>query len=135
MLTVINRVNEKLLNGLKENYDAPYYGTDLNIVSTSERTPDMFPTLSVVSLGEVTAESDLVHKAQAAIWSTIELKAYSDKTLYETSELMDSAGDILLSLGYQPTTGPETLSDTKPYCKVARFRGFIGAGDLDWRFS
>lgn len=135
MLTVIDRVNEALYNRLLGNADAPYHGTDLNIVAVSGRTPDVFPTLSVVSLGEPTAASDLIHTEQSAIWSTIELKAYSINKLYEASQLMDKAGDILLSLGYQPTTGPEILSDISPYCKVARFRAFIGAGDLEWRFT
>lgn len=135
MLTVIDRVNEKILNGLKEDEDAPYNGKDLNIVSISTRTPDAFPTLSVVSLGEITAASDLCQTEQASIWSTVELKVYSDKTLYETTKLMEYAGDILLSLGYQITTGPEVLSDTRPFCKVARFRGYFGAGDLEWRFQ
>ena len=129
MLTVIDRVYEKLMNSLSEDYPS------LNMTSASERTPDEFPTLSAVSLGEPTAATDLVHTEQASIWSTIELKAYSDKTIYEASKLLDAAGDVLLSLGYQVTTGPETLSDTRPYCKVARFRAYIGAGDLDWRFS
>lgn len=135
MLTVIDRVNEALYNRLLKNADAKYHGTQLNIIGVSGRMPDVFPTLSVVSLGEPTASSDLLHTEQAAIWSTLELKAYSSQSLYESSQLMDDAGDILLSLGYQPTTGPEILSDTSPYCKVARFRAFIGAGDLEWRFS
>lgn len=135
MLTVIDRVNEALYNRLIANNDAPYHGTQLNIIGVSGRMPDIFPTLSVVSLGETTAASDLQHTEQAAIWSTLELKAYSVNNLYESSQLLNDAGDILLSLGYHPTLGPETLSDTSPYCKVARFRAFFGAGDLGWRFG
>lgn len=134
MLSVINDINRIMVERLIDDIDAPYKDSGLNIVSTSDKTPDEFPTLSVVSLGETTAASDLEGREQAAILSTLELKAYTDTTLNDASGLMDEAGSILVSLGYDVRFGPETLSDIRPYCKVARFRAFVGAGDIGWRF-
>ena len=122
MLSVINKVNKKLIDNLTE-------FEDLNFTSVSTRTPDVFPTLSVVSLGEPTAVSDLTQTVQAAIYSTVELKAYSNKTLNEATKILDKAGDIMMENGYLLVAGQLIISDVKPFCKVARFRRIFGEVD------
>lgn len=129
MLSVIGQVNARLLARLKTDDDAPYRDTDLNFTQTSTRAPTAFPTLSVVSLGEPTTGNDLEGTVQPGIISSIEMQAYSNKSLYEATELLDAAADVMLSMSYNLYYGQATLSDVKPYCKVARFRRVVGSGD------
>ena len=129
MLSVIGKVNARLLTKLQTEDEAPYHGKTLNFVSTSSRTPSVFPTLSVVSLGETTTGNDLEGTVQPGIISSVEIQAYSDKSLTDATSLLDKAADVMLSMRYTMYYGQNTLSDVKPYCKVARFRRVVGAGD------
>ena len=124
MLSVRTLVNSKLSQKLKKEDDAPYPA--LNMTSTRNGTPAKFPTLNVDSLGELSTADDLAHKSQNAIISTIELKAYSNKTLTEARNIMDKAGDVMISMGYTLIYGPEDISDTN-HVMVARFRRTWGA--------
>lgn len=130
MLSVINKVNARLLEKLKTEQGAPYYDKTLIFTSVSTNTPEKFPTLSVVSLGEPTATSDLSMTVQAGIWSTVELKAFTNTSLSDASTILDNAGDVMMSMGYNLMYGPDILSDVKPFCKVARFRRIVGEGDF-----
>ena len=130
MLSVINEVNARLMARLYTDSDAPYHDKTLNFTSVSTNTPEKFPTLSVVSLGEPTVTSDLSMTVQAGIWSTVELKAFSDTLLSDATTLLDKAGDVMISMGYNLFYGQVTLSDVKPFCKVARFRRVFGSGDF-----
>jgi hypothetical protein len=129
MLSVIGKVNARLQTKLKTEIGSPYYGKTLNLTSTSESTPSEFPTLNVNSLGEPTKDTDLEQLDQATILSTVELRAYSNSTLSETQTLIDNAGNVMMSMRYSLIYGPTTLSDVKPYCKLARFRRIVGNGD------
>lgn len=129
MLSVIGKVNKKLQDRLVTDSDAPYHGKTLKFTSVSSRTPDVFPTLAVVSLGEPTTGNDIEGTVQVGIISTVELKAYTNTSLNDAKKLLDNAGDVMMIMGYQLTFGIETLQDTKPYCVVARFRRVVGAGD------
>ena len=113
---------------LKTDTDAPYYGKTLNLTATSESVPGEFPTLNVDSLGEPTNNVDTEQLDQVSILSTIELKSYSNTSLSEAQKLMNNAGDIMISMRYNLIYGPATLSDVKPYCKVARFRRLVSNG-------
>ena len=128
MLSVRTLVNSRLSQKLKKDDGAPYPA--LNMTSTRNGTPAKFPTLNVDSLGEVSTADDLEHKSQNAIISTIELKAYSNKTLTEARNIMDKAGDVLISMGYTLIYGPEDISDTN-HVMVARFRRTWGGGDIE----
>ena len=130
MLSVSGKVNAKLLARLKNDADAPYHGKKLEFSSSSTKAPSVFPTLSVVSLGETSSHDDLEMDFQNCIVSTIELKAFTDTTLYDAQKLLDKAGDVMQRMSYSLIYGAETLSDTKPYCKVARFRRNVGRGDI-----
>ena len=136
MLSVRTLVNSRLSQRLRKDEDAPY-STDeksknyLNMTSTRNGTPAKFPTLNVDSLGEPSVDDDLEHKTQNAIISTIELKAYTNTTLTDARNLMDKAGDVMLSMGYTLIYGPEDITTGSINIMVARFRRLFGTGDIE----
>ena len=129
MISVENLVNSRLKQKLKGDTDAPYYGKTLYFSSKNQVTPAEFPTLNTYSPGEISTADDLEHKTQCAIISTIELKAYTNTTAYEAKKLLNKAGDVMLSMGYTLTYGPDDISDTYNIV-VARFRRLVGGGDI-----
>lgn len=130
MLTVRTKVNSRLSQRLKKDEDAPYFEQTLNFTSVSDGTPSEFPTLNVNSLGEPQAEDDLDMSEQNAIISTIELKAYTNTKLTDARNLIDKAGDVMIGMRYRLVYGPVALSDTSPFCVVARFQRLVGSGDI-----
>ena len=130
MLSVRTIVNSRLSQRLRKDADAPYSVSTLNMTSTSNGTPAKFPTLNVDSLGEPSTFDDIYHKKQNGIISTIELKAYTVTTLTDARNIMDKAGDVMLSMGYSLIFGPEDISDGQKNIIVARFRRVVGGGDI-----
>lgn len=128
MLSVRTLVNSRLSQKLKKDEGAPYPA--LNMTSTRNGTPAKFPTLNVDSLGEPSTADSLKRNKQSAIISTIELKAYSNKTLAEARNIMDKAGDVMISMGYSLIYGPEDISSGDKHIMVARFRRTVGGGDI-----
>lgn len=131
MLSVRTLVNSKLSQRLRKDENAPYSVSTLNMTSARSGTPAKFPTLNVDSLGEPSTGDDLEHIKQNAIISTIELKAYTNTLLTDARNLMDKAGDVMLSMGYTLIYGPEDISSGSIFTMVARFRRTVGAGDID----
>lgn len=131
MLSVRTKVNSILSQKLRKDADAPYSVKTLNMTSTRNGTPAKFPTLNVDSLGEPSVADDLEHKTQNAIFSTIELKAYTNTTLTDARTLMDKAGDVMYQMGYDHVYGPEDISAGDINIVVARFRRTFGAGDIE----
>ncbi len=130
MLSVRTLVNSRLSKRLRKDENAPYSVSTLNMTSTRNSTPAKFPTLNVDSLGEPSTEDDM-ERIQNAIISTIELKAYTTTTLADARNLMDKAGDVMLSMGYSLIYGPEDISSGSIFIMVARFRRVVGAGDIE----
>ena len=130
MLSVRTIVNSRLSQMLRKDADAPYSVSTLNMTSTSNGTPAKFPTLNVDSLGEPSTFDDIYHKKQNGIISTIELKAYTVTTLTDARNIMDKAGDVMISMGYSLIFGPEDISDGQKNIIVARFRRVVGGGDI-----
>ena len=130
MLSVRTKVNSILSQKLRKDEDAPYSVKTLNMTSTRNGTPAKFPTLNVDSLGEPSTFDDIYHKKQNGIISTIELKAYTVTTLTDARNIMDKAGDVMLSMGYSLIFGPEDISDSQKNIIVARFRRVVGGGDI-----
>ena len=130
MLSVRTIVNSRLSQRLRKDADAPYSVGTLNMTSTSNGTPAKFPTLNVDSLGEPSTFDDIYHKKQNGIISTIELKAYTVTTLTDARNIMDKAGDVMLSMGYSLIFGPEDISNGQKNIIVARFRRVVGGGDI-----
>ena len=131
MLSVRTKVNSILSQKLRKDEDAPYSVKTLNMTSTRNCTPAKFPTLNVDSLGEPSTADDLEHKTQNAIISTIELKAYTNTSLTDARNILDKAGDVMLSMGYSLIYGPEDISTGSINIIVARFRRTFGAGDIE----
>lgn len=136
MLSVRTLLNSRLSQRLRKDENAPYSTNEkaknyLNMTSTRNGTPAKFPTLNVDSLGEPSTAEDLEHVKQNAIISTIELKAYTTTTLADARNLMDKAGDVMLSMGYSLIYGPEDISSGSIFDMVARFRRVVGAGDIE----
>lgn len=131
MLSVRTLVNSRLSQRLRKDEDAPYSVSSLNMSSARNGTPAKFPTLNVDSLGEPSTADDLEHKKQNAIISTIELKAYTNTSLTDARNILDKAGDVMLSMGYSLIYGPEDISTGSINTIVARFRRTVGAGDIE----
>ena len=137
MLTVRTLVNSRLSQKLIKDTNAPYHGSTgkvgevLGMSSSSSGLHTFFPTLSVVSLGEEQAYNDIEHKTQNVILSTIELKAFTDKTstVSAARNVMNYAGDVMISMGYEMFFGPQDMSTSEYNCVVARFRRYVGNGD------
>ena len=130
MLSVRTLVNSRLSQRLRKDADAPYSVSTLNMTSASNGTPAKFPTLNVDSLGEPSTFDDIYHKKQNGIISTIELKAYTVTTLTDARNIIDKAGDVMLSMGYSLIFGPEDISNGQKNIIVARFRRVVGGGDI-----
>lgn len=130
MLSVRTLVNSRLSQRLRKDEDAPYSVSTLNMTSTRNGTPAKFPTLNVDSLGEPSTADD-TERVQNAIISTIELKAYTTTTLADARNLMDKAGNVMLSMGYSLIYGPEDISSGSIFIMVARFRRTVGTGDIE----
>ena len=129
MLSVRTIVNTRLSQRLRKDADAPYTEDTLNMTSTRNGTPAKFPTLNVDSLGEPSTADNIWQREQCAIISTIELKTYSNTTLTEARNILDKAGDVMISMGYSLIYGPEDISDAHKVM-VARFRRIVGGGDI-----
>ena len=128
MLSVRTLVNSRLSQKLKKDEGAPYPA--LNMTSTRNGTPAKFPTLNVDSLGEPSIADCLKGNKQSAIISTIELKAYSNESLTQARNILDKAGDVMISMGYSQIYGPEDISSGDKHIIVARFRRTVGGGDI-----
>ena len=131
MLSVRTLVNSRLSQRLRKDADATYSVKTLNMTSNRNGTPAKFPTLNVDSLGEPSTADDLEHKKQNAIISTIELKAYTSTSLTDARNILDKAGDVMLSMGYSLIYGPEDISTGSIYTIVSRFRRTAGDGDIE----
>lgn len=129
MLSVFSIVKKRLSEKLQTQEGAPYSEETLHMTSTKSGTPTEFPTLNVDSLGEISTADCLKGNKQCAIISTIELKAHSDVSLDEAREIMDKAGDVMLSMGYAVIQGPEDASDANHVIST-RFRRTVSGIEI-----
>lgn len=130
MRSVWNDVSKRLQQKLKTDADAPYPKLYLTSKDVAD-SPPSFPCLFVNSLGEPTKGSDFQNN-QCYIDSTIELQSYSAESpggsQTEARKIMDAAGDVMMSMGYQLIAGP--YQDNNGYFRtIARFRCLVGSGD------
>ncbi len=131
MISVRLKVSDRIRDRMVRDKTSTYYVKGLNITDKKNGTPAKFPTLNVDSLGEPSTADDLEHKKQNAIISTIELKAYTNTTLTDARNILDKAGDVMISMGYSLIYGPEDISSGDINIMVARFRRTVGAGDIE----
>jgi len=129
VLSVFNIAMTRLSQKLRKEEGAPY--PTLNLTAKKQGIPPSYPCLYVNGLGEPTNSSDLEGN-QCVISSTLEIKAYSSSASGRQTEartLMDKAGDVMLSMGYNLTSGPFQDDTADYYCTVARFSRPVGDGD------
>lgn len=131
ILSVKEKIYARLNQRLLEDEDAPYSEGELGMTATKKGVPTEFPTLNVDSIGEISTADDFEKVQQNAIISTVELKAYSNTSLDEASEILDKAGDVMIAMGYSVIQGPEDVSDTN-HAKSARFRRTFGDEDIKY---
>ena len=129
MLSVFSIVKKRLSEKLQTQEGAPYSQETLHIISTKNGTPTEFPALNVDSLGELSTADCLKGNKQSAIISTIELKAYADDTQEKAREILDKAGDVMLSMGYGVIQGPEDISNEINIIS-ARFRRTVSGIEI-----
>ena len=129
MLSVKNKVNSRLIAKLSTDTGAPYKNKTLKFTSVNQCVPTVFPTLNIVSLGEPQTENDLERFTQNFIISTIEIKGYSNTAYTSAYDLVDLAGDVMVSMGYELIAGIEDISDSTAKIAMARFRRTVGSGD------
>lgn len=127
MLNVDGKVRAMLQKKLQTDDDAPYHGKTLYLSAASTNVPSTFPTLQMDAEDEDVGE-DLEGNVQVGISSIVQLKAFTNTNLNDAEKLIDSASEVMKSMYYRRIEH-RTLSPEKPYCKVARFRRIVGAGD------
>ena len=130
MLSVKNKVNSRLIAKLSTDTGAPYKNKTLKFTSVNQCVPTVFPTLNIVSLGEPQTGNDLERFTQNFIISTIEIKGYHNTTYATAYDLVNLAGDVMVSMGYELIAGIEDISDSTVKIAMARFRRTVGAGDV-----
>ena len=85
------------------------------VTNTTSNTPAQFPTVSVEQIDNSDAARDL-ENSENGVNSTIQIQAFSNKSLTEARNVMDIVCDAMRQMGYARTFGPEPLlnmSDTK----------------------
>ncbi len=129
MLSVFSIVKKRLSEKLQTQEGAPYTEETLHMTSTKNGAPTEFPTLNVDSLGETSTADCLKGNKQCAIISTIELRAHSNVSLDEAREIMDKAGDVMLSMGYAVIQGPADVSEANHVIST-RFRRTVSGIEI-----
>ena len=99
------------------------------VTNTTSNTPAQFPTVAVEQIDNSDAARDL-ENSENGVNSTMQIQAFSNKSLTEARNVMDIVCDAMRQMGYARTFGPEPLlnmSDTTIYRMSARFRRFVGS--------
>lgn len=94
-------------------------------------TPAEFPYLYLRTLGQPTSASDLENH-QKAVMADFEITIYTTDYSSKARKLLELAGDIMMSMGFQLTTGPyeiENTAGTGVHRWLARFSRTVADGD------
>ena len=108
-----------------------------SVQADSSRTPPRFPAVSVVQIDSPERGMDSENK-ENAIYSAMELQAFSNQSLKESEELMAECCDAMRSMGYVRNSGPYPVlnaEDKNIHRTVARFSRIIGSDDVIPRFE
>ena len=112
-------------------------GTCPNITSANSDNPPKFPALLVDQIDNPDVAEDL-ENSENAIESTIEIQAYSNKSLTESRKIINIACDAMRQMGYRRRMGPKQVANagtSKIFRIVARFSRVIGSGDEIKKFE
>lgn len=106
-------------------------GTCPNISSTNSDRPPGFPALLVDQIDNPDTAEDL-ENSENAVESTIEIQAYSNKSMTESRKIINIACDAMRHMGYRRRMGPKQVANaenSKIFRMVARFSRIIGTGE------
>ena len=119
MIDVSNRV----LSNIKQTISA----SCKNVVNDSSVTPAGFPAVSVEQIDNPDVAVDL-ENSENAVRSIIEIRSYSNKSLFESKSLINKCSDAMRLMGYERDYGPkkvDNVSDKNIYRMVARFKRIV----------
>ena len=108
-----------------------------NITSTNSDGPPELPALLVDQIDNPDVAEDL-ENSENAVESTIEIQAYSNKSLTETRKIINIACDAMRQMGYRRMMGPKQVTNagnSKIFRMVARFTRVVGSGEEIKKFE
>lgn len=100
-------------------------------VQNENKTPANFPAVSVKQIDNADTAIDL-ENAENAVTSVIEVQAFSNRNITESTKIINKVCDAMRIMGYVRTYGPQEISnasDTNIYRMVARFRRIVSSVD------
>lgn len=112
---------------------APFPNLNCTTSSQSETIENItdFPALYVHLLPPVEMGNDLCNVDVAAIRTTVELQAFSDKSESECRKIITAAIQEMKKLHFNVAMFPDPQTVDKRYYAIARFTRVIAAGDQD----
>lgn len=133
MYSVFDDVGKRLKKKLVTETDAPYHSSGLSCTSKDVSvSPPSYPCLYVRGLDEGTKGTDLENN-QCYINSVIELQSFSsvaEGSQTKARKIIDYAGDVMFSMGYQLMGGFPFNDNTSDYYRtIARFQRIVGNGE------
>lgn len=108
-----------------------------NITSTNSDGQPELPALLVDQIDNPDVAEDL-ENSENAVESTIEIQAYSNKSLTESRKIINIACDAMRQMGYRRRMGPKQVANagnSKIFRMVARFARVIGSGEEIKKFE
>ena len=126
MIDVSNRV----LSNIKQTISA----SCKNVVNDSSVTPAGFPAVSVEQIDNPDVAVDL-ENSENAVRSIIEIRSYSNKSLFESKSLINKGSDAMGLMGYERDYGTkkvDNVSDKNIFRMVTRFKRIVSSvEDID----
>ncbi|MBS6765565.1 hypothetical protein MCI89_14345 [Muricomes sp. OA1] len=103
-------------------------------MNDSSVTPAGFPAVSVEQIDNPDVAVDL-ENSENAVRSIIEIRSYSNKSLFESKSLINKCSDAMRLMGYERDYGPkkvDNVSDKNIFRMVARFKRIVSSvEDID----
>ena len=118
---------------LVEQDGAPYPALNCTTSSQNESLENVsdFPALYVHLLPPLETGNDLYNEDITAIWATVELQVFSDKSESECRKIMDVCIKEIKKLHFNISMFPDPQTVDKKYFAIARFTRVIAGGDAD----
>ena len=124
-------------NRVLSNIKSAETGTCNNVTSANSDSPPLFPCIMVDQIDNPDVAEDL-ENSENAVESTIEIQAYSNKSLTESRKIINIACDAMRQMGYRRRMGPKQVTNagnSKIFRMVARFSRVIGSGEEIAKFE
>lgn len=124
-------------NRVLSNIKSAENGTCNNVTSANSDSPPLFPCILVDQIDNPDAAEDL-ENSENAVESTVEIQAYSNKSLTESRKIINIACDSMRQMGYRRRMGPKQMTNagnSRIYRMVARFTRVIGSGEEIKKFE